>query len=53
VSEALARRRIPSLDRLLREPPVAALIEQFGRGHVTEAARAELDHVRYRPLRQS
>lgn len=46
MSQALARRRIPSLDRLLREPPVAALIEQFGRQHVTDAARAELEHVR-------
>ena len=41
-----ARRRIPSLDRLLREAPVAALVERYGRPHVTEAARAELEEAR-------
>jgi len=43
---AKSRRRIPSLDRLLREPPMAALVEQYGRQHVTDTARAELDQVR-------
>jgi L-seryl-tRNA(Ser) seleniumtransferase len=43
---AKSRRRIPSLDRLLREPPMAALVGQYGRQHVTDTARAELDQVR-------
>jgi L-seryl-tRNA(Ser) seleniumtransferase len=43
---AKSRRRIPSLDRLLREPPMAALVGQYGRQHVTDTARAELDRVR-------
>ena len=43
---SLARRRLPSLDRLLREPPVAVLIERFGRPRVTQTARAELAAAR-------
>jgi L-seryl-tRNA(Ser) seleniumtransferase len=46
VSQALARRRIPSLDRLLREAPVVALVERYGRRYVTQTARAELERVR-------
>jgi L-seryl-tRNA(Ser) seleniumtransferase len=41
-----SRRRPPSLDRLLREPPVAELIERFGRPRVTQAARSELAAAR-------
>jgi len=39
-------RAIPSLDRLLREPRMLALVERFGRPHVTQAARAELAALR-------
>ena len=41
-----ARRAIPSLDRLLRLEPVAALVDRYGRPLVTEAARAELAELR-------
>ena len=46
MTSPLARRRIPSLDRLLREPPVLVLVERFGRPHVIAAARAELAQAR-------
>jgi L-seryl-tRNA(Ser) seleniumtransferase len=42
----MSLRGIPSLDRLLREPRMAALVERFGRPHVTQAARAELAAIR-------
>src|SRR5437868_306311 len=38
VAESGARRRIPSLDRLLREAPMLGLVERYGRPHVTGAA---------------
>ena len=46
MNDPLARHRPPSLDRLLREPPVVVLIERFGRPGVTQAARAELEAAR-------
>ena len=46
MNDSLARRRLPSLDRLLREPSVLILIERFGRPGVTQAARAELAAAR-------
>ena len=46
MNQALARRRIPSLDRLLREPPVVALADRYGRRYVAETARAELERIR-------
>jgi L-seryl-tRNA(Ser) seleniumtransferase len=42
VTERLAQRAIPSLDRLLRLPDLVDLVQRFGRTRVTEVARAEL-----------
>jgi L-seryl-tRNA(Ser) seleniumtransferase len=42
----VARRAIPSVDRLLRAPDVVALIEAYGRPLVVEALRATLDAAR-------
>ena len=41
-----ARRALPSVDRLLQQPRVAALIEQHGRPLVVEAIRAVIDAQR-------
>jgi hypothetical protein len=41
-------RTIPSLDSLLREDPVRALIEEFGRDVVVAEGRAALDEARAR-----
>ncbi len=41
-------RKIPSLDSLLREDPVRALIEEFGRDIVVAEGRAALDEARAR-----
>jgi len=49
LAESGARRRIPSLDRLLREPPMLDLVERYGRSHVTAAAREELAQARAAP----
>ncbi|MFC4275884.1 L-seryl-tRNA(Sec) selenium transferase [Achromobacter aloeverae] len=38
--------RIPSVDRLLAAPAVAALMAQYGRGAVVAALRARLDELR-------
>ena len=37
---------IPSLDRLLNQPPLAALLARYGRGQVTATLRAHLDGLR-------
>lgn len=41
-----ARRALPSVDRLLQQPRVAALIEQYGRPLVVETIRAVIDAQR-------
>ncbi len=45
-SMATALRQLPSVDRLLQAPDVAALVAAHGRGVVTEAVRAALDEAR-------
>ena len=45
-SAATARRAIPSVDRLLRLAPVAALVAEHGRTLVVETVRAVLDEQR-------
>ena len=45
-SIATALRQLPSVDRLLQTPDVAALVALHGRAVVTEAVRAALDEVR-------
>jgi L-seryl-tRNA(Ser) seleniumtransferase len=45
-TKATLFRRIPSLDALLGEPALGALIDRFGREPVVAAARAVLDGVR-------
>ena len=47
-STATALRHLPSVDRLLQTPEVAALIAAHGRPVVTEAVRAALDEARTR-----
>ncbi|MFN8499052.1 MAG: L-seryl-tRNA(Sec) selenium transferase [Anaerolineae bacterium] len=39
-------RQLPSVDRLLQSPDIAALVESHGRGLVVEALRATLDEAR-------
>ncbi len=48
VSQDLAARlrALPSVDELLKEPAVAALIEKAGRGIATHSARNVLDELR-------
>ena len=41
-----ARRALPSVDRLLQQPRVAALITQYGRPLVVEAIRSVIDAQR-------
>ncbi|MDE2581151.1 MAG: L-seryl-tRNA(Sec) selenium transferase [Rhodospirillales bacterium] len=43
------RRHLPALDRLLRDPAAAALIERYGRPALATALRAELDRLRATP----
>jgi L-seryl-tRNA(Ser) seleniumtransferase len=43
---AAARRALPSVDRLLQQPRVAGLIEQYGRPLVVETIRAVIDAQR-------
>ncbi|MCW5852001.1 MAG: L-seryl-tRNA(Sec) selenium transferase [Anaerolineae bacterium] len=45
-STATALRQLPSVDRLLQTPDVAALVAAHGRAVVTEAVRAALDEAR-------
>ncbi|HMN70888.1 MAG TPA: L-seryl-tRNA(Sec) selenium transferase [Rhodoblastus sp.] len=40
------RRRLPSVDEVLREPGAGALIDRFGRASATAAVRAELAEAR-------
>jgi len=44
--ESTARRSIPSLDRLLREPRAGELIDRYGRTRIVDAARLELAAAR-------
>jgi L-seryl-tRNA(Ser) seleniumtransferase len=46
VTDPKALRDLPSVDRLLADPRVAALAEQHGRARVLEATRRALDRVR-------
>ena len=48
----LAAASLPSVDRTLGSPPVAALIIRHGRAIVTEAVRATLDEIRTNLLAQ-
>lgn len=43
---------VPSVDALLRAPAAQPLIETYGRAAVTDAVRAELDHLRWRLRKQ-
>jgi L-seryl-tRNA(Ser) seleniumtransferase len=44
---------IPSLDRLLREPELAALLAEFGHPELTAALRVQLETLRRRVLAES
>src|SRR5690242_17309669 len=39
-------RRLPSVDRMLGQPGIADLIEEYGRERTVESLRAVLDNVR-------
>ena len=44
---------IPSLDRVLREPALAATIDRYGRDEATHALRIELARLREAALAQT
>ena len=48
MSSAPTLRALPSVDRLMREPGVVSLAEQYSRGRVVEAAREVLGQWRQR-----